>query len=37
LPKGSFGAKGYVALFESEDSQTVTVLAIRNQREENFF
>ena len=33
----SFGADGYVALFEIEDSQTVTVLAIRHQREEDFF
>ncbi len=31
------GANGYVALFEIEDSQTVTVLAIRHQREEDFF
>ena len=33
----SFGANGYVVLFEIEDSQTVTVLAIRHQREEDFF
>ena len=33
----SFGANGYVALFENVDSQTVTVLAIRHQREEDFF
>lgn len=33
----SFGANGYVALFEIENSQTVTVLAIRHQREEDFF
>ena len=33
----SFGANGYVALFEIEDSQTVTVLALRHQREEDFF
>ena len=33
----SFGSNGYVALFEIEDSQTVTVLAIRHQREEDFF
>ena len=32
-----FGADGYVALFEIEDSQTVTVLATRHQREEDFF
>jgi hypothetical protein len=28
---------GYVALFEIEGGQTVTVPAIRHQREENFF
>lgn len=33
----SAGANGYVALFEIEDSQTVTVLAVRHQREEDFF
>lgn len=33
----SFGANGYVALFEIEDSQTVTLLAVRHQREEDFF
>lgn len=33
----SFGANGYVVLFEIEDSQTVTVLAVRHQREEDFF
>lgn len=33
----SFGVNGYVALFEIEDSQTVTELAIRDQREEDFF
>lgn len=33
----SFGANGYVALFEIENNQTVTVLAIRHQREEDFF
>ncbi len=33
----SFGANGYVALFEIEDSRTVTVLAIRHQREEDLF
>lgn len=31
-----FGAAGYVALFEIEDSETVTVLAIRHQREEDY-
>ena len=33
----SFGENGYVVLFEIEDSQTVTVLAIRHQREEDLF
>ena len=33
----SFGANGYVALFEIENAQTVTILAIRHQREEDFF
>jgi plasmid stabilization system protein ParE len=33
----SLGANGYVALFEIEDKQTVTVLAVRHQREEDFF
>lgn len=31
-----FGASGYVALFEIEDARTVTVLAVRHQREEDF-
>jgi plasmid stabilization system protein ParE len=31
-----FGHAGYVALFEIEDEQTVTVLAVRHQREEDF-
>lgn len=31
-----FGDAGYVALFEIEDDETVTVLAIRQQREEDF-
>ena len=33
----SFGTNGYVALFEIEDSQTVTALAVRHQCEEDFF
>ena len=33
----SFGDTGYVALFEIEDGRTVTVLAVRHQREEDFF
>lgn len=32
-----FGASGYVALFEVEDGQTVTVLAIRHQREDDYY
>lgn len=32
----SFGATGYVALFEIEHDQIVTVLAIRHQREEDY-
>ena len=31
-----FGSTGYVALFEIEDSQTVTVLAVRHQREDDY-
>jgi plasmid stabilization system protein ParE len=33
----SFGASGYVALFEIEDAETVTILAIRHQREDDFY
>ena len=32
----SFGANGYVALFEIEEEKTVTILAIRHQREDDF-
>jgi plasmid stabilization system protein ParE len=32
-----FGARGYVVLFEIEDRKTVTILAIRHQREEDYF
>lgn len=32
-----FGANGYVALFEVEDSETVTILAVRHQREDDFY
>lgn len=32
----SFGASGYVALFEIEDSQTITILALRHQREDDY-
>lgn len=31
-----FGASGFVALFEIEDASTVTVLAVRHQREEDY-
>ncbi len=31
-----YGNAGYVALFEVEDQQTVTVLAIRHQLEEDY-
>lgn len=31
-----FGAAGYVALFEIEDATTVTVLAVRHQREDDY-
>ncbi len=31
-----FGSAGYVALFEIEDQSTVTVLAIRHQREDDY-
>ena len=32
----SFGASGYLALYEIEDSATVTILAIRHQLEEDY-
>jgi plasmid stabilization system protein ParE len=31
-----FGAAGYVALFEIDDKETVTVLAVRHQREDDY-
>lgn len=31
-----FGTTGYVALFEIEDARTVTVLAVRHQREDDY-
>ncbi|HDR9484288.1 TPA: type II toxin-antitoxin system RelE/ParE family toxin [Burkholderia aenigmatica] len=31
-----FGASGYVALFEIDDSRTVTILAVRHQRESDY-
>ncbi|MBU1214260.1 MAG: type II toxin-antitoxin system RelE/ParE family toxin [Gammaproteobacteria bacterium] len=33
----SFGAAGYVALFEIEDNNTVTILAVRHQREDDYY
>jgi plasmid stabilization system protein ParE len=32
----TFGASGYVALFEIDDDKTVTVLAVRHQREDDY-
>ena len=32
-----FGSAGYVALFEVENSSTVTILAIRHQREQDYY
>ena len=31
-----FGSGGYVALFEIEDAHTITILAVRHQREDDF-
>ena len=31
-----FGSAGYVALFEIENQKTVTVLAVRHQREDDY-
>jgi plasmid stabilization system protein ParE len=31
-----FGASGYVALFEIDDNRTVTILAVRHQRESDY-
>lgn len=31
-----FGSAGYIALFEIDDPGTVTVLAVRHQREEDY-
>ncbi len=31
-----FGSAGYVALFEIDDERTVTVLAVRHQREDDY-
>jgi len=32
-----FGTAGYVALFEIDNSKTVTVLAVRHQREDDYY
>jgi len=32
----AFGSAGYVALFEIDNASTVTVLAVRHQREDDF-
>ena len=32
-----FGGAGYVALFEIDDKGSVTILAIRHQREDDFY
>ena len=32
----SFGANGYVALFEIEENNRVTILAVRHQREDDY-
>ncbi len=31
-----FGSAGYVALFEIEDGETVTILAVRHHREDDY-
>lgn len=31
-----FGASGYVALFEIDNADTVTILAVRHQREDDY-
>ena len=32
-----FGGSGYVALFEIEGSEVVTILAVRHQREDDYY
>jgi plasmid stabilization system protein ParE len=32
----NFGANGYVALFEIEEGNTITILALRHQREDDY-
>lgn len=31
-----FGSAGYIALFEIDDDKTVTILAVRHQREDDY-
>ncbi|CDZ29491.1 type II toxin-antitoxin system RelE/ParE family toxin [Neorhizobium galegae] len=31
-----FGSSGYILLYEVEDSETVTILAVRHQREDDY-
>jgi plasmid stabilization system protein ParE len=33
----SFGSSGYVMLFEIENAATVTILAVRHQREDDYY
>ncbi len=33
----SFGRSGYVALFEIEDQAIITILAVRHQREDDYY
>lgn len=33
----SFGSSGYVMLFEIDNASTVTILAVRHQREDDYF
>ena len=33
----SFGGAGYVALFEIDDNETVTIIAVRHQREDDYY
>ncbi|MCD6581058.1 MAG: type II toxin-antitoxin system RelE/ParE family toxin [Desulfuromusa sp.] len=33
----AFEARGYVVLFEIEDKGTITILAVRHQREEDYY
>jgi len=33
----AFGGSGYVALFEIEEGNVVTILAVRHQREEDYY